>query len=157
MTPGSFAMTPRLLRWSLRAYRILLMLYPDDLRREFGPEMLEAFAHDLADECAARGIKGAIRVWRITLHEVIRIGLPAWLEIPAVVVPALSAVAVLASQSPLLIVAVRRGAQMSLRLGDVTAGDALIALAVDAAIAALTSFVAVYRWKRASLISLDLG
>ena len=142
--------------WSLRAYRGLLILYPDGLRREFGSEMLEAFAHDLSDECAARGIKGAIRVWRIALRETIRIGFPLWLEIPSVIVPVLSAAAALASQLPLLIVAIRRSTPMSLRLGDIATRDTLIALSIDAAVTTLTSFVAVYRWKRANLITLNI-
>jgi hypothetical protein len=79
----------RFLRWSLRTYRSLLVLYPEELRRDFGPELLEAFEYDLTVECAARSVKGAIRVWRITLREVIQIGFPAWLQIPAVVVAAL--------------------------------------------------------------------
>src|SRR5580692_10671680 len=100
---GACPVTPRILDWSLRAYRRLLVLYPANLRRDFGPEMLEAFAHDLSAECAARGIKGAIRVWRITLRETIRIALPAWLEIPAVAVPAISSALAILTQSPLLV------------------------------------------------------
>lgn len=146
----------RFLRWSLRAYRSLLILYPDDLRRDFGPEMVEAFERDLSVECAARSIKGAIRVWRITLREVIQIALPAWLQIPAVAVAALSAGTVIASQSPLLIMTIRRGA-LSFRPDDATRVDTLFALAIEVAVTALTSFIAVYRWKRASLISLGLG
>lgn len=138
-------MTPRFLRWSLRAYPRLLILYPEDLRRDFGPDMLEAFAHDLS---AAHSVKGAIRVWRITLRELIHIGLPGWLRTPAVVVPALSAAGVLISQSPLLI--------MSFRPGGTTPLDALVAVAIEAAVTALTSFVAVHRWKRNSLISLGI-
>ncbi len=140
----------RFLPWSLRTYRLLLLLYPDDLRRDFGSEMLEAFADDLSVECAARGVKGAIRIWRITLCEVIRIGFPAWLQIPAIAVPALSAATVFVSQSPLLILAIRRGT------GDTTPLDALVGLAIGAAVSALTSFVAVYRWKRAGIISLGI-
>jgi hypothetical protein len=132
----------RFLPWSLRTYRLLLLLYPDDLRRDFGSEMFEAFADDLSVECAARGVKGAIRIWRITLCEVIRIGFPAWLQIPAIAVPALSAATVFVSQSPLL--------------GDTTPLDALVGLAIGAAVSALTSFVAVYRWKRAGIISLGI-
>ena len=143
-------------RWSVRAWRGVLLLYPDDLRRDFGPEMLEAFEDDLSVECAARGIKGAVRVWRITLREVIHIALPAWLEVPAVAVPALSCAAAIVSQSPVLIMAIRRAAQLGLRPGDATPLDALFALAVGAAIVALTSFVAVYRWKRADLITLGI-
>lgn len=140
----------RILGWSLRAYPRLLVLYPVNLRRDFGPEMLEAFAHDLSSECAARGIKGAIHVWRITLRETIRIGLPAWLEIPAVAVPAISSVLAILTQSPLLIMT-------ALRKEDATPLYALSAIAIGAAITALTSFVAIHRWKRATLISLDIG
>jgi hypothetical protein len=138
--------TPQFLRWNLRAYRSLQILYPDDLRRDFGPDMLEAFAHDLSAECS---LKSAVRVWRITLHELVRIGLPAWLQSPAVAVPALSAAAVIVSQSPLLI--------MSFRPGGTTPLAAAVAVTIETAVAALTSFVAVHKWKRASLISLGLG
>jgi hypothetical protein len=142
--------TPRVLRWSLKAYRSLLILYPDDLRRDFGPEMLEAFEQDLSAECAAGSIRGAIRVWRITLRELIRIGFPAWLRIPAVAVPAISAAMAIVTQSPLLIMTV-------VGKEDATPLYAMSAIAIGAAITALTSFVAVHRWKRASLIALDLG
>ena len=143
-------MTPRFLRWSLVTYSRLLILYPGDLRRDFGPEMLEAFEQDLSAECAAGSIIGAIRVWRITLRESIRIGLPAWLQIPAVAVPVISAAMAIVTQSPLLIMTV-------VRKEDPTPLYTLSAIAIGAAITALTSFVAVHRWKRASLISLDIG
>jgi hypothetical protein len=140
----------RIVDWSLRAYRRLLAVYPANLRRDFGPEMLEAFAHDLSSECAARGIGGAVRVWRITLRETIRIGLPAWLDIPAVAVPAISSAIAVVTQSPLLIMT-------ALRKEDATPLDALSAIAIGAAVTALTSFVAVHRRKRASLITLSIG
>jgi hypothetical protein len=139
--------TPRFLSLSLTAYRSLLILYPDDLRREFGHDMLDAFMDDLSAE---RSIKGAIRVWHITLREVIRIGFPAWLQIPAVAVPALSSAMAIVTQSPLLIMTV-------VGKEDASPLYALSAIAIGAALTALTSFVAVYRWKRASLIALDLG
>jgi hypothetical protein len=130
-------------RWSLRAYRGLLILYPDDLRRDFGPEILEAFAHDLSE-------LGVFRVWRITLREAIHIALPACLRIPAVAVPALATAATIVTQSPLMILTV-------LRKEDATPLYALSAIAIGAALTAVTSFVAVYRWKRAERISLGLG
>jgi len=141
----------RFLGWSVRAYRNLLIFYPEELRRDFGDEMLEAFERDLSVECAVHSIKGAIRVWRITLCEAIRIGLPAWLQVPAVAVPALAAAVDIVSQAPLLLMAIRQESQPGLLV------DALFAIAVEAAVTALTSFVAVYRWKRHRLISLDLG
>jgi len=88
------------------------------------------------------------RVWRITLREAIQIGLPAWLQIPAVAVPALAAAVDIVSQSPLLIMGIRNHAFLV---------DTLFAIAIEAAVTALTSFAAVYRWKRHRLISLDLG
>jgi hypothetical protein len=45
---------------------------------------------------------------------------------------------------------------MSFRPGDATPLDALFALALGAIITALTSFVAVCRWKRARLIFLGI-
>jgi hypothetical protein len=143
-------MTPRFLRWSLGIYSRLLILYPDDLRRDFGPEILEAFEQDLSAECAAGSIKGAIRIWRIALREAIQIGLPAWLQIPAVAVPAISSAMAIVTQSPLLIMTV-------VRKEEATPLYALSAIAIGVALTALTSFLAVYRWKRASLISLDIG
>jgi hypothetical protein len=143
----------RFFRWSLRAYRRLLMFYPDDLRRDFGTEMLEAFEDDLS---AARSITGAIRVWRIALQETIQIGLPGWLQNPAVAVPAISAAMYIVTQSSLMLI-IRRATRLNLRRADASPLDTLFTLALFAALAALTSFVAVYRWKRASLISLDLS
>jgi hypothetical protein len=135
-------MTPSL-HWSLRAYERLLILYPEDLRRDFGVEMLEAFSEDLA---AAHGIGGALRVWRSALREVMQIAVPAWCEIPAVMVPLLSAAIVAASQSPLIILAARRYLLAN-----------LIAVGIGSVIAAMTSFVAIHRWKRTGLITLRIG
>jgi hypothetical protein len=109
--------------------------------------MLEAFAHDLSAESS---LQGAVRVWRITLRELIRIGLPAWLRIPGLAVPAVSATMAVVTQSPLLILTV-------IRKEETTPLYALSAIAIAAAISALTSFVAVYRWKRTRLISLGIG
>jgi hypothetical protein len=139
----------RFLRWSLRAYRSLLIVYPGDLRRDFGPEMLDAFAQDLSVECAAHSIKGVIRVWRITLRELIQIALPACLQTPAVAVPAIATAMTIVTQSPLLIMTL-------VRREDATPLYALCALTIGAAITAVTSFIAVYRWKRARLISLGI-
>jgi hypothetical protein len=145
----------RFLCWSLRAYRRLLMLYPEDLRRDFGAEMLEAFEDDLSAECTAQSIGGAIRVWRIALRETIQIGLPAWLQNPAVAVPAISAAMYIVTQSSLILI-IRRATRLNLRPADATPLDTLFAVALGAALTALTSFVAVHRWKRASLVSLGL-
>ena len=147
----------RFFHWSLRAYRGLLALYPEDLRRDFGAEMLEEFEDDLSAECTAHSIRGAIRVWRIALRETIQIVLPPWRQNPALAVSAISTAIAVATQSPLLILTIRRATQLNLRPGDATPLDTLFALAAGAALTALTSFVAVHRGKRANLISLGLG
>jgi hypothetical protein len=146
----------RFFHWSLRAYRGLLALYPEDLRREFGAEILEAFEDDLSAECAAHSIRGILRVWRIALRETIQIGLPVWRQNPALAVSAIATALAMVTQSPLLILTVRRAAELNLRPGDATPLDALFLLALGAVITALTSFVAVHRWKRASPVSLGL-
>ena len=142
------------LRRSLRAYERLLILYPEDLRRDFGADMMEAFAEDLA---AARGIAATVGVWRSVLREFMRIAVPAWFEIPEVVVPLLSAVTVAFSQSPLILLAVRMKMLSDPADRSLIVTDSLIGIGIGAAVAALTSFVAIYRWKRAGLITLRLG
>ena len=72
---------------SARVYAALLPLYPPDLLRDFGPEMAEAFAEDLADALQHRGLAGGIRVWWRSLCELVRIALPRQAENPAFAVP----------------------------------------------------------------------
>ena len=78
------------LDWSSRIYGRILNLYPDDLRRDFGADMVLVFAEDLAAARREAGVSGVIRVWRLALGEVFRLALPCHAESPAVVVPAIS-------------------------------------------------------------------
>jgi hypothetical protein len=64
-------------------YEKLLLLYPEDLRREFGAEMALAFADDVE-------IMGAPRMWWCALGELLTVALPGQKSHPSVVVPALS-------------------------------------------------------------------
>jgi hypothetical protein len=75
---------------SSRIYSGILLLYPEDLRRDFGADMASVFAEDLAEAWTTRGFRGAGRVWFGTLGEVIRIALPRQLEKPAIAVPVAS-------------------------------------------------------------------
>jgi hypothetical protein len=72
---------------SARLYAAVLPLYPPELRRDFGPEMVEAFAEDLAEALQNRGLTGGIRVWYGALSELLRIALPSQMQKPAVAVP----------------------------------------------------------------------
>lgn len=64
-------------------YEKLMLLYPEDLRREFGAEMALAFADDIE-------LMGARRVWWCALSELLTVALPGQRSNPSVVVPALS-------------------------------------------------------------------
>jgi hypothetical protein len=76
-----------LLRLNARVYGAVLLLYPPDLRRDFGPEMHELFGEDLADAWRSSGVTGVLRVWWCTVCEILRIAMPGQMENPAFVVP----------------------------------------------------------------------
>jgi len=71
-------MSPRIYSW-------LVAFYPENLRRDFGEEMVQVFAEELRDP----GLKGALRVWRRALAEFFRLAPPGWAANPAVRVPAI--------------------------------------------------------------------
>jgi hypothetical protein len=64
-------------------YQKLLLLYPQDLRREFGAEMTLAFAEDIKN-------MGSLRVWWCAMRELLTVALPCQRSNRSVVVPALS-------------------------------------------------------------------
>jgi hypothetical protein len=74
----------------LKTYRAALYLYSEDLRREFGNDMAEAFEEDLCHS-------GPVHVWCIAVREIFRIGLPGLMENPQVAVPILSGALSMAS------------------------------------------------------------
>ena len=61
-------------------YAWLLSFYPENLRREYGEEMLLVFADELRS-------RGKLRVWWNTLREFLRFALPHTLSRPALRVP----------------------------------------------------------------------
>jgi hypothetical protein len=64
-------------------YQKLLLLYPQDLRRDFGAEMTLAFAEDIKN-------MGSLRVWWCAIRELLTVALPGQRSNRSVVVPALS-------------------------------------------------------------------
>jgi hypothetical protein len=64
-------MTPAI-RLSCRVYAALLLLYPSDLRREFGEEMIEVFTDQMRDACESRGWAGGMSVLRCVSEEALR-------------------------------------------------------------------------------------
>ena len=79
-----------LLRWSSLTYRRLLILYPQDLRREFATEMALVFAEDVADAWREEGAVGVMKVWWYALAEFMRIGVPGQWANPYVAVPVIA-------------------------------------------------------------------
>lgn len=75
---------------SVRLYQSLMLLYPDDLRRNYGQEMLLLFADDLEHARRTGGRWEAIRIWRIALREFLPFALPACLSSSAIRVPAIT-------------------------------------------------------------------
>jgi len=78
-----------LLTFSLRAYSAMLLLYPRELRRDFGSEILDVFREDLDHATSYRGFAGILSVWACALREFIRIALPAYAEDRRVAVPSI--------------------------------------------------------------------
>jgi hypothetical protein len=72
---------------SSHLYECLLLLYPEDLRRDYGAEMALAFAEDIDTARRDAGIWGVIRIWRCALVEFLRFALPGHASNPAFRVP----------------------------------------------------------------------
>lgn len=75
---------------SVRIYEKLLLLYPEDLRRDFGSEMALAFADDLESAWGDARIAGVIQIWWYALRELATVALPGQRSNPSVLVPAWS-------------------------------------------------------------------
>jgi hypothetical protein len=82
-------------------YRKLLLLYPRDLRLEFGAEMTLAFAEDIQN-------MGKLRAWWCALSELVTVALPGQVSNRSVLVPALAFVFVASTQSAELCLALHQ-------------------------------------------------
>ena len=82
----------RFVRWSTCAYRGILVLYPFELRYEYGTEMAGVFAEDLEDAWQSRRIGNVIGVWWRATSEVLQIAVPGRFANQALVAPAVSLV-----------------------------------------------------------------
>jgi hypothetical protein len=77
-------------RISLLIYGCSVWLYPSELRKRFGPEMLDVFAELVAETSAQRGARGVASLWWITLTESLTVGLLSRLQSTAVIAGAVS-------------------------------------------------------------------
>ena len=125
-------------------YGRLLLLYPEELRREFGAEMTWAFADDLESAWGDARIAGVMQVWWYALRELLTVALPGQRSNPFVVVPALSFILAAFSQAAWLWIALHQVAHVdsalvadSIRLGVLLPSslNALIAFVVTRVLA----------------------
>jgi hypothetical protein len=75
---------------TLQIYRILLRLYPGEIRRRWEREMVETFALQLADAWQEAGWSGVLAVWFCGVAELFQIALPLQVARPALVIPVVS-------------------------------------------------------------------
>jgi hypothetical protein len=80
----------RFVRLSSHIYSRILVLYPADLRREFGDEMTDVFAQDLAEMWHSRRLVGVLNVWRRALCELTSIAAPAGIATSTVIATTIS-------------------------------------------------------------------
>lgn len=98
-----------LLNRSVSIYRRLLFLYPEELRRDFGAEMVLAFAEDLEEAWGDARLAGVAQMWWYTLREIVTVALPSQQSNPCVIVPALSFVFTAAIESGFAWLGVHQG------------------------------------------------
>jgi hypothetical protein len=79
-------------RLSCAAYGCLLALYPADVRKRYGAEMIDGFAEQLRDEWKYRGALGGLRVWLTAACAILSIAAPHQLRNPVVIATAFSLV-----------------------------------------------------------------
>jgi hypothetical protein len=65
---------------SRKVYQSSLALYPSELRRDFGAEMVEVFHEQVSEAYFRRGFPGLLRVWFRATREFVTVALPARLS-----------------------------------------------------------------------------
>ena len=61
---------------SRKVYATSLVFYPNELRREFGAEMVEVFDEQVSEAYSRSGFPGLLRVWFSATREFVAIALP---------------------------------------------------------------------------------
>ncbi|HTW64327.1 MAG TPA: hypothetical protein VME17_06905 [Bryobacteraceae bacterium] len=87
---------------SIRIYEQLLLLYPEELRRDFGEEMVLAFADDLQQAWGDARMAGVAQIWWYALRELITVALPGQRSSPYVLSPALAFLTTAMSESAIV-------------------------------------------------------
>ena len=73
---GSGDSVSAVLEVSHKIYERTLVIYPSELRRDFGTEMIEVFDQQLSEAFSRSGFPGVLRVWYTATREFITVALP---------------------------------------------------------------------------------
>lgn len=139
---------------SIRLYEKLLLLYPADLRREFGGEMSLIFAEDLEAAWGDARIAGVLQVWWYALRELVTVALPAQRSNPCVLVPAVAFALVAAGQSAELCLALHQVTRLKASL----LFDAIrLVVLLPSLLTACVAFVVTRVYAGSSIASLQLN
>jgi hypothetical protein len=68
--------SPAILDVSHRVYETSLLFYPNDLRSDFGNEMIEVFNEQVWEAYSRSGFVGLLRVWFRATREFVTVALP---------------------------------------------------------------------------------
>jgi hypothetical protein len=143
----------QLLLHSTRLYERLLLLYPEDLRREFGAEMVLAFADDIEAAWGDARVAGVLQIWWYALCEIVTVALPGQRSNPCLLVPALSFLLVASTQSAELYLAYHQVAHVdALWLFD----SIRFAVLLPSLLSACVGFVVTRVYARSSIAALQL-
>jgi len=67
---------PAIFKVSRRVYEVSLVLYPSELHREFGAEMVEVFDQQASEAYSRSGFPGLLQVWFSAAREFVSVALP---------------------------------------------------------------------------------
>src|SRR4029077_20987188 len=87
---GEVARMRTFIKLSGALYRLILVLYPPDVRRVYGSEMADTFDQQLAGAWEENRVAGVIQVWWYALLELPAIALTRQLARPALIIPVVS-------------------------------------------------------------------
>jgi hypothetical protein len=76
MTHANGNSVSAVLEVSRKVYATSLVLYPNELRDEFGAEMVEVFDEQVSEAYSRSGFPGLLRVWFSATREFVTIALP---------------------------------------------------------------------------------
>jgi len=144
----------QLLLRSVWFYQRLLVLYPQELRREFGNEMTLAFADDLESAWGDARWAGVMQIWWYALRELLTVALPGQRSNPYVLSPALAFLATASTESAFFWIGLHQIAHVN---GALVVNSMWLAVLLASAFNAVTAFVVTCYCARFSMNLLRLG